>query len=79
MGDEGLEVGGGNAGKTRKSKAGDAQSDAQIDNRPRIDPEIVRLGGLVAGDPKLAKIVTTWPKLPAAIRRAILALVGSAE
>ncbi len=44
-----------------------------------VDPEMIRLGGLVAGAPELARLVESWPKLPAAIRRAILALVESAE
>ena len=63
--------------REKRNSSGDvAQNVAHL---PKIDPEIVRLGGLVAGVPELAKLVESWPKLPTAIRRAILALVGSAE
>jgi hypothetical protein len=60
----------------RKSSGDVAQNVAHL---PQVDPEIIRLGGLAAGVPELARLVESWPKLPAAIRRAILALVGSAE
>jgi hypothetical protein len=35
-------------------------------------------GNAAKGDPDLAQIVAVWPDLPEAIRRAVLALVGSA-
>lgn len=57
------------------AEIGDAESDAVT----QVDPDIVQLGFLVAGTPELARLVESWPKLPAAIRRAVLALVGSTE
>jgi hypothetical protein len=39
-----------------------------------------RLSALLAQiDPKLAELVNAWPDLPAHIRAAVLALVGTAE
>jgi hypothetical protein len=53
--------------------------DAPDDAQSEIHPEFIRLGGLVADAPELARLVESWPKLPAAIRRAIVALAGSTE
>lgn len=57
------------------AEIGDAESDAVT----QVDPDIVQLGFLVAGMSELARLVESWPKLPAAIRRAVLALVGSTD
>jgi hypothetical protein len=48
-------------------------------HRPQAGTGSPRLLGAVAREmPNLARVVAAWPDLPAAIRRAVLALVGSA-
>jgi hypothetical protein len=51
---------------------------ARTDRRRAQSPP--RLLGAVAREmPNLARVVAAWPDLPDAIRRAVLALVGSAN
>jgi hypothetical protein len=58
-------------------KAGGNNLRSRTDRRRARFPP--RLSGAVAREmPNLARVVAAWPDLPAAIRRAVLALVGSA-
>jgi hypothetical protein len=50
------------ANKTKENSKGDAQRDSQ---------RLVPLG------PDLSRVVAVWPKLPSALKAAIIAIVGS--
>jgi hypothetical protein len=46
--------------------------------QPDVAPLTARLTAPVTEDPELARLIDTWPSLPVPIRRAVLALIGSA-
>ncbi|HEY7309559.1 MAG TPA: hypothetical protein VH643_09395 [Gemmataceae bacterium] len=47
--------------------------------QPDATPLTARLTAAAAENPELTRIIDAWPSLPVPIRRAVLALIGSAS
>jgi hypothetical protein len=59
-------------GKTAFSESRDAESDA-----PRAPEPVADDLPATTGDPDLRRVVEAWPTLSEAIRRAVMALIGT--